>query len=185
MRKIASSLAILMIAVPATAQVVIPWSADPGALQQRQIEEDRRRREMEREERKPVTEPLKRPAPAEPAALPGQEAVRFLVREIQFTPSEIFTADELGRLAGEYQGRELTLADLRQLTARINELYRGKGVVTAQAIIPPQDVTRGIIRIRLVEGRLGTINLKGNDSTNERYIIDRLRLKPNDLMDMG
>lgn len=38
MRKIASSLAILMIAVPATAQVVIPWSADPGALQQRQIE---------------------------------------------------------------------------------------------------------------------------------------------------
>lgn len=185
MRKIASSLAILMIAVPATAQVVIPWSADPGALQQRQIEEDRRRREMEREERKPVTEPLKRPAPAEPAALPGQEAVRFLVREIQFTPSEIFTADELGRLAGEYQGRELTLADLRQLTARINELYRGKGVVTAQAIIPPQDVTLGIIRIRLVEGRLGTINLKGNDSTNERYIIDRLRLKPNDLMDMG
>ena len=184
MRRLAPCLAILL-AVPAAAQVVIPPSADPGATQQRQIDEDRRRRETEREERKPVADPLKRPAAAEPPAQPAADAVRFFVREIQFTKSEIFTADELGKLAAEYQGRELSLADLRQLAAKLNELYRAKGIVTAQAVIPPQDVTSGIIRIRLVEGRLGKISLKGNDSTNDSYIVDRLRLQPSDLMDMN
>ncbi|HNH34582.1 MAG TPA: hypothetical protein PK375_01635, partial [Rhodocyclaceae bacterium] len=39
-------------AMPATAQVTVPPAADPGALQQRQIDEERRRRDLEREPRK-------------------------------------------------------------------------------------------------------------------------------------
>ena len=159
-------------------------AAEPGATQERQMEEERRRREMERDERAPVTEPLKRPVTELPAPQAESEAVRFFVREIQFTESKILGAEELGRLAAEYQGRELSLADLRQLTVRINELYRSKGVVTAQALLPPQDVTSGIIRVRLVEGRLGKVNLDGNASTNASYITDLLRVQPDELMDL-
>lgn len=174
----------LLATMPAVAQVVIPPSADPGVLQQRQIEEERRRRDMERDERKPVTEPLKRSEQAEPVVQSGQDTVRFFVREIRFTESAILSAEELGKLAAEYQGREQSLADLRQLTARINALYKSKGVVTAQAVLPPQDVTSGVVRVRLVEGRLGKVSLNGNDSTNESYIANRLRLESGDLMDM-
>ena len=86
-----------LVAAPAVAQIVIPPSADPGALQQRQIEEERRRREMEREERKPVTEPLKHPEQAEPVVQPGQDAVRFMVREIRFTESAILSTEDLAK----------------------------------------------------------------------------------------
>ena len=176
---------ILLAAAPAFAQVVIPPSADPGAMQQRQIDEDRRRREDEREQRGPVVEPLKRPTQAEPAVQPGQESIRFFVREIRFSDSKILSAEELSALASEYQGRESSLAELQKLASRVNELYRKKGVVTAQAVIPPQDVSNGVIRVRLVEGRLGKIKINGNESTNESYIVDRLVLKPSDLMDIG
>lgn len=176
--------ALLLAATPVIAQVTIPPTADPGAVQQRQIEEERRRREMERE-RPPLAEPLKRPALAAPETQVERDAVRFFVREIRFSDSEILSREELASLARDYEGREVSLADLRQLTARINDLYRSKGVVTAQAVIPQQDVTGGVIRIRLVEGRLGKINLRDNDSTNEMYIVERLRIQPGELMDIG
>lgn len=163
----------------------IPSGADPGAIQQRQIEEERRRRESEREQRKPVAEPLRRDVPEIPSGQPGPEAVRFLVREIRFTQSEILSAEELESVAAEFRGRELNLVDLQKLAARVNELYRRKGVVTAQAVVPPQDVTSGVVLIRLVEGRLGKVRIEGNASTNESYVADRLGLKPDDLMELA
>jgi hemolysin activation/secretion protein len=111
-------------------------------------------------------------------------AVRFLVRQLRFTPSEIFTAAELDAFAREHEGRELALADLQNLAASINAAYRQRGVVTARAVLPPQDVSTGVIEIRLVEGRLGGIRLDGNASTTSGYITSRIRLKPGDLVDL-
>ena len=145
-------------------QPIVPPAADPGAIQQRQIEEQRRRREEERERFKP-SEPIKRDRIELPAAEPAPDAVRFLVREIEFTPSEILSAAELEAIAAEFRGRQLTLADLRQLAERVNALYQAKGIVTARAVIPPQDVSNGVVRVQLVEGRVGRVNIEGNAST--------------------
>lgn len=176
--------AALLAAAQTMAQPVVPPSADPGTIQQRQIDEERRRREVERERYKP-SEPIKRDALERPAAQPMPDTVRFLVREIQFTPSEILSAAEIEAIAAEFRGRELTLADLRQLTERINALYKVKGVVTAVAVIPPQDVSEGIVRVQLIEGRVGRVNIEGNATTRTDYISDRLRLEPSDLVDLG
>ncbi len=180
--------ALLVAAMLASAQAlaqqpVIPPGADPGAIQQRQIEEERRRREAERERFRP-SEPVKRDALERPAAPPPADAVRFLVRDIEFTPSAILSAVELEAIAAEFRGRQLTLADLQQLAERVNALYRAKGVVTALALIPPQDVSSGVVRVRLVEGRVGRISIEGNASTRADYIADRLRLEPADLVDL-
>jgi hemolysin activation/secretion protein len=177
-------LAALLHAAPAVAQV-LPRSADPGATSQRQIEEERRRREAEREQRKPVTDPIRRDVVPPPPVQAGPETVRFMVKEIRFTKSEILSDEELEAVAREFRGRELALSDLQQLAARVNELYRRKGVVTAQAVVPPQDVSAGVVLIRLVEGRLGRIRIEGNDSTNEGYVADRLGIKPEELMDLA
>ena len=161
-------------------------ASDPGVVQQRQIEEDRRRREELREQQPSVTDPLHyEPLPVQAPAPAGQDAVRFLVKEIKFTPSEILSAEELAALASAYQGKEITLSDLKRLTAEINQLYQRKGVVTAQAILPPQDITSGTVQIRLVEGRLGSMNIRGNDSTRPSYIEYFLGVEPGSVMDVG
>ena len=51
--------------------------------------------------------------------------------------------------------------------------------------MPPQDVTDGVVQIRLVEGRLGSISISGNATTRADYITDRLTLKRADLVDIG
>jgi len=184
MRRYGALAAAILAAAPAIAQVAPP--VDTGVLQQQQIDEERRRRELERERqmRKPAAEPIKRPEAAPPAPGAGAEAIRFLVREIRFTPSEILKPEELEAIARDFRGRELTLSELQGIAARVNALYKAKGVVTAQAVIPPQDVSEGVVQVRLVEGRVGRIEVKGNETTREGYVTSRLALKPAELIDL-
>lgn len=161
----------------------IPPAADPGALQQRQMEEERRRRELEQGPPK-ATEPVQGAALETPTSKPSDDQVRFFAKEIQISPSEILPAAELDDMAKELTGREISLADLKQLVKRINDRYRSKNIVTAQATIPPQDVTQGVVRIRLVESHVDRVLIQGNKTTREGYVRNRLGTKPGDLVDL-
>lgn len=172
-------MAAVLVAAPAWAQVV-----SPGALQQLRIDEEERRRQLERMEQLRAPEPVIEGPVEKSPEKPDPAAIRFMVKEIRFTESEIFTADELRAFARDYEGKEQTLAGLQQLVATINAEYRKRGVVTAQATIRPQNVSDGTVLIRLVEGRLGAIRLDGNASTANSYIIDRIDLKPGALVDL-
>ncbi len=164
---------------------VLPQAATPGAAQQRQIEEERRLREQGRQPERPATDPLRIDPPKPPVTTPGAEAVRFAVREIRFSPSAILSEKQLEDLARKALGPQVSLADLQRLVAEINTLYRARGVVTALAVLPPQDVSSGIVEIRLIEGRLGDISLQGNASTEASFVTDRIPLASGDLVDLG
>ncbi|WP_374319344.1 ShlB/FhaC/HecB family hemolysin secretion/activation protein [Aquabacterium sp.] len=169
----------------ASAQVVVPPSADPGAIQQRQMEEERLRQLRERAQRKQIEEPVQNqlPEPAVPkAAAPG--ATHFVVKTVKFTPSEILSQAELASLASQVEGKDLDMNGLRQFVDTVNKFYRQKGVVTAQAVLPAQDVTSGVLQIRLVEGHVGQVLLSGNTSTRDSYLLNRLGLQSDDLVDL-
>ena len=176
--------ALLLLGELALAQVPLPPTVDPGAIQQRQIEEERRRQELERLRRQPETAPLKKPEAPPTAVKPGAADVRFMARRIEFTESEILKREELDAIAREYEGKEVSLADLQRVVDRVNELYRARGVVTARAILPAQDVTTGTVRIRLVEGRYGTTRIEGNASTSAAYVKWRIDDEPGRLVDL-
>jgi hemolysin activation/secretion protein len=171
------------VCLAAQAQVQIPPGADPGVIQKREQEREQRQR-LEALQKERIDQPVSPPMPmSAPSA--SNDSVPFMVHEIQFTSaSEILTADELNLLAVQYLGRKVTLNQLNELLNRINELYRSKGVVTAQASLPPQDVTDGQIRIRLIEGRVGKVLIDGNASTSETYVTDRISLKQGMLVDL-
>lgn len=171
--------------VSANAQtVVIPPAGDAGALQQRQIDEERRRREQQQPQPQ-ATDPVIRPAAPATPVQQAEVGPSFEVRQIEFTPSEILSAADLEAIAALYRGKQLTLADLQGLAGKVNELYKARGMVTALAIIPPQDVSSGVVHVRLVEGRVGQVSISGNTSTLETYIASRIGLKPGDLVDLN
>ena len=174
----------LLLAAEASAQLP-PISADPGALQQRRIEEQRRRLQEEELRREPVDDPVDTDAYAPSGTPVIEEGVFFAVREIEFSPSEILTAGELEALAAPYRGPVVSIHDVQKLVAQVNALYRKKGVVTAQAILPPQDLSDGIVRIRLIEGRIGKILVRDNASTDADYVVARVRQQPGDLVDLA
>lgn len=182
----ASACGVLMATQPVLAQVVpqLPAAVDPGVIQERSRDIERRLRE-ERERRPDdapaIDDEALKPAPARPAAA----GVRFQLNRIDFTRSELLTEQTLRELAATLEGREVSLAEVQAVVDRINALYRERGVPTAQAVLPAQDVTDGAVTIKLVEGRVGQILLEGNDSTSADFIRARLGQSPGELADVG
>ena len=176
----------LMAAQPVSAQAVpqLPAAVDPGVIQERSRDLERRLRE-ERERRPDdaptIDDEALRPAPAKPAAA----GVSFRLNRVDFTRSELLTEQTLRELAAGLEGREVTLAEVQALVDRINALYRERGVPTAQAVLPAQDVTDGAVTVKLVEGRVGQILLEGNDSTSGDFIRARLGQSPGELADVS
>ncbi len=181
---VTAGLAVVAPAVVSAQPVVIPRAAEAGAQQQRQLDEERRRREMERTPSQ-APDPLQRPEA--PAASPPAAAssISFEVREIRFTRSEILSVAELEEIASPYRGRRVSLNELQELAAKVNALYKAKGVVTAMASIPPQDVSGGVVQVRLVEGRVGQVSILDNTSTRESFIANRIGLVPGALVDLN
>ena len=134
-------------------------------------------------ERQPkVLSPLEKAVPAQ--VKQQKPDVRFFLRRIEFSSSEILKTEELTVLAKEYEGREVTLSELEGLLERINQRYREMGVVTAKAILPPQEIVDGIVRVRLIEGRIGKVSVGGNTSTNTRFIEGWVKQRPGDLANL-
>lgn len=174
-----------LLAQPVQAQVppLVPPSADPAVIQRQAIENERRIRQRNEPD---VPAPGKLIEQQAPATAAGPEAnVRFRVKRIAFTPpSAILPAETLAQLAAPYENRETSLAELRELVARINDLYKARSIATAMAVIPPQEVTDGVVRIQLVEGRVGQVRIEGNNSTADRYILWRAGQTPGELVDL-
>lgn len=84
------------------------------------------------------------------------------IQEIQFSRSELLNADELRALAQPYVGRSLSTTDLQQLLDEVAALYESKNVLTAVGVLPQQDLQSGLLRVLLVEGRLGEVIVKAD-----------------------
>ena len=123
-------------------------------------------------------------APAAGVRAQGDEGLSLHVERIVTDPSEILADAELRALAAPYEGREVTLEELRELVNAINAAYAAKGYLTARAFLPPQAVSGGVVRIQLVEGRVGELRVEGNAHTKSRYVLDRLTLVGGDLLDI-
>ena len=99
------------------------------------------------------TVPILRTVPE--ASTTSDNGARVLVRRIQVEGTGlVFPVDRLLGLLKSAEGQSLSLDELREVVQRITALYREQGYFLARAVLPPQDVTDGVITVRVLEGRL-------------------------------
>ncbi|OXI31293.1 hypothetical protein CFB89_17640 [Burkholderia sp. AU16741] len=113
-------------------------------------------------------------APAAPA--PAAEDVagpRVVVRAFVIEGNTAIPTARLETLLADLVGRELGFGELQQAANRITTRYRERGYVLARAYLPRQDVDDGVVRIAVVEGRYGKIELH-----NRTRVFDRALRQP-------
>lgn len=181
--------AILAVAVgaPAAAQVAPP--ALPQVLQRNptvnpdRINEEQRQRLQQRVN--PDIAPARAPAvdapPPAAATDKGAAAVGFTLTAVRFDPSSYLTAAELDALAKPLLGTEVTLADLQRVVDQVNALYAARGLLTARAALPAQQIEGGVVQIRLIEGRIGATGAEGGSARGRRYAQHEAALPPGTL----
>jgi hemolysin activation/secretion protein len=103
------------------------------------------------------------------AAEPGAGA-KVLVKEIRITGAEAIPASEFQPIVAPYVGKEADLSDLRKAADAITDEYRARGYNLARAIVPEQDLSSGVVEIRVLEARIGKITVQGNNYYSNRLI---------------
>jgi len=94
---------------------------------------------------------------------------RFKVAGFRFTGVTAVDEAALADLLKEYTGLELTVDEMKDAAALVEEHYRKEGYFVARAYLPPQTSKDGVVEIAVLEGRLGEVKLQTADES---------RLKP-------
>ena len=93
--------------------------------------------------------------------IPGNSAV--LVRELN-----------------SYLNEPLTLNKIEEIKYTITRFFEKNHHPIVMVVTPPQDVTTGNLRLVVIEGKVGEIQLRGNRWTSDAHILHGIHLHPGD-----
>ena len=88
------------------------------------------------------------------------------------------TEAELSTVFTRYAGKAITTDLVTAIQADINDLYRRKGYPFLAVVTPPQDLTGGVLQIRVVEFRIGQVRQEPEDP--EADVRAKVRLSRGD-----
>ena len=85
----------------------------------------------------------------------------FRLAGVTVTGATMIAPDALAATYQPFLGKTVSQADLVTIAGNISDLYRAAGYHLSRAIVPPQDIQGGRIRIQVIEGSIADIVVKG------------------------
>ncbi|MBN3037922.1 MAG: ShlB/FhaC/HecB family hemolysin secretion/activation protein [Candidatus Omnitrophica bacterium] len=101
--------------------------------------------------------------------MPKGEKVKVL--GFEFEGNKVLDDELLNDLVSGYINKELSLTELEQICELIAQEYHKQGYFLAKAILPAQEINKGIVKIIILEGTLGVIRIKPDEYYREDFII--------------
>lgn len=95
------------------------------------------------------------------AAGQGDGKPLFVLRRVSISGAVAISADRLVTSYQPYIGKQVSQADLSAIASAISDAYRAAGFHLSRAIVPPQDIKGGEVRIQVIEGSITDVMLKG------------------------
>ncbi|MBF0178753.1 MAG: ShlB/FhaC/HecB family hemolysin secretion/activation protein [Magnetococcales bacterium] len=162
------SIGVAMLPGVATLAEVVPGSVEPKHLEQR----------FQTPRPSGAQPPIMVPS-TQGSALPSNaDAIRFRPTAIELANVTAFSSDTLLPLYQELLEREASLREIFALADRITAYYGQAGFVLSRAIVPPQTITEGRVRIQVVEGFIDQVLVEGDDHHRPRlfeYFIEKIK----------
>lgn len=101
-------------------------------------------------------------------------------RGVRFAFDSVPNADQLRRELEMFLDRPLRVSDLQRIGNAINAHYRAQDRPFVQVSVPEQDVTDGTLRVLVLEGRAGEIEVDGTSDRAARAIKRQFRVEKGD-----
>lgn len=112
--------------------------------------------------------------PTPPAPIPGKVPENITVKRFEVVGSTVFSPQELDSVLAPFTNKPIAFTQLFQARSAITQLYIDSGYITSGALIPPQTLRGGVVKIQVVEGSLEAINVTGTRRLKPSYVRDRL-----------
>lgn len=160
---------------------VFPSTQGAGAIEESVQQEKKSKEAVEQLETPRKKADIEQEQPPEEGAIaPGE---KFTVKTIIVTGSTLLDEKEIREIVAPYENKEISLVELREVTDKITALYRKKGYITSMSFIPPQKIDKETVEIRVVEGKMGDIEVSGNRYYKAANYKNKIRLKKGEIFD--
>jgi hemolysin activation/secretion protein len=109
----------------------------------------------------------------QPQAAPSSDAgdqVKITVDSLRISGARVYSQPELVEIARFRPGSELSLADLREMAARITTHYRAHGYFVALAYLPQQEVKDKVVTIAVSEGQYRNVTINNSSKLSDRVV---------------
>ena len=110
--------------------------------------------------------PLRVPSLARPE-ISADTKPQFVLRAILLFGDTAMRREDLAATWQPYLGKMVSQADLASIAQAIGDLYRAAGFHLSRAIIPPQDIEDGRVRIQVIEGSITDVALQGEGAADQ------------------
>ena len=103
---------------------------------------------------------------------------RFDVQRYDVSGNTLLSKEQIDRVLAPYTGKQRQLADVRRAQEALGAAYRDLGYGTVQVILPEQNINAGVIQLRVLQPKVGTVALGGNkhfDNENIRRSLPTLK----------
>jgi hemolysin activation/secretion protein len=102
--------------------------------------------------------------------------IGIVIRKIVTEGNTLIDDETLAPLVdvGE-EGLEVTLGILALIANEVTAFYAEQGYFLTKAHIPEQEIKNGIVVMRIVEGHVGKVQVKGTDWLNSEDFVDRMQ----------
>lgn len=125
---------------------------------ERELEKEKLLREkIEKEKELPEVEEKKPEIPPPPV-----KEEKLFIKKINVIGVTLLSQEQIKEIITPFENKELALRDFQKLADLITDVYRQKGYITSRAYLPPQKIEQGILELRVIEGIVGEIEIKGN-----------------------
>lgn len=117
-------------------------------------------------------------SPATSTALAASE-VQIAVQKIEILGNSRFSSKQLHPLVADVEGQQLNLNQLRQVAQRITQYYQQHGYGYSRAYLPQQNLSEGIVRIKVLEAYYDQTVIN-NQSRTQDWLVQQTvaALKP-------
>jgi hemolysin activation/secretion protein len=104
-------------------------------------------------------------------AEPARQVLR--VEQFQFEGNTLLSGEELRQVVQPYLGRDLSLDEMKEAAREVTAFYQKSGFMLVKALIPEQNFDSSSVRMKVVEGRLGQIEVEGAENYDPEWVRQR------------
>lgn len=130
-----------------------------------------------REFKEPPSPPRRETKPPSPQVSPADDkaGIKIRVTGFDFEGLTLFSQEELREELADFLGKELTMSQIEVAAQRIVAFYSKRSRI-ASAFLPPQEVKDGRVRIKIIEGTLGSVTVDPKSKSRLRPDLARAYL---------
>lgn len=114
----------------------------------------------------------------------AEASLRFDILRYEVEGNTLFKPEQVQALVTPFTGKDRDFGDIQRAVEALEQAYRTAGYSAVQVHLPEQELERGVVTLKVIEARIGKIDIGGNkyfDSDNIRRSLPTLRegISPN------